>query len=137
MEPFNLNNHKKINSGFKTPEGYFDHFSEELMQQLPEKETKVISLFGNKTKWIMAVAAILIIALILPFFNQSIQESENMDLASLENYLSYQPDISQYEIINLLDDNDIQEINIDMKINDSDLEDILVENDNLELYLNE
>lgn len=137
MELFNLNNRRRINTGFKIPKDYFDNFSEQLMTQIPKKETKVISFFGIKTKWIMAVAAILIIALMIPFFNKLITKKDNLDLASLENYLSYQSNISQYEIINLLSDTDIQNINIDLKTNKNDLEDILAENDNLELYLNE
>ena len=45
MKNFKLENAPKITSGFKTPELYFENFSKNLMQQLPEKEPKVISLF--------------------------------------------------------------------------------------------
>jgi len=29
---------------FKTPEGYFDHLSDRVMKQLPEKETRIIAI---------------------------------------------------------------------------------------------
>ena len=50
MNNFELNKIPKIESGFKTPDYYFDSFSEKIMQQLPERNQKVIPLF-SKTKF--------------------------------------------------------------------------------------
>ena len=49
MNNFELNKIPKIESGFKTPDHYFDTFSEKIMQQLPERNQKVTPIF-SKTK---------------------------------------------------------------------------------------
>ncbi|MCZ8373576.1 hypothetical protein [Phocaeicola acetigenes] len=44
---------------FKTPEGYFDNFTEQLMKQLPEKETvemSEISMWERVKPWVYMVA---------------------------------------------------------------------------------
>lgn len=44
---------------FKTPEGYFDNFTEQLMKQLPEKETvemPEISMWERVKPWVYMVA---------------------------------------------------------------------------------
>ena len=48
MKDFKLDNHPKINSGFKTPDHYFDDFSEKILHRLEEKESKVISIFYRR-----------------------------------------------------------------------------------------
>ena len=44
MKTFKLENEPKIESGFKTPEKYFENFSIKMMEQLPANEPKVIWL---------------------------------------------------------------------------------------------
>ena len=48
MKTFKLENEPKIESGFKTPDHYFEDFSAKIMQQLPENEPKVISIFQKR-----------------------------------------------------------------------------------------
>ena len=86
MKYFKLNNHPKINSGFQTPDYYFDDFSEKLMQQLPENEPKVISIFSKRKNWMYACAAVLVLALSIPFVYQN--QNNEIDSATLENYLA-------------------------------------------------
>jgi len=136
MKTFKLDNSPKIESGFKTPENYFDTFSARVMQQLPKEEPKTISLFSKRKSWIYAAAAVLVLALMLPVvYTNFYRSSPEIDEATLENYISYNTSISDTDLVNLLDEKDIQKIDIGMNIEDKTIENELSENKNLEHYL--
>lgn len=135
MKTFKLENEPKIEPGFKTPENYFDTFSARVMQQLPEEEPKVISLFSRRKTWIYAAAAILVLALTIPVYNNFSGRSTEIDAATLENYIAYHSTVSDTDLVNLLDEKDIQKINIDLNIDDKVIENELSEDNNLEHYL--
>lgn len=136
MKTFKLDNEPKIESGFKTPENYFDTFSARVMQQLPKEEPKTISLFSKRKSWIYAAAAVLVLALTLPVvYTNFYRSSPEIDEATLENYISYNTSISDTDLVNLLDEKDIQKIDIGMNIEDKTIENELSENKNLEHYL--
>jgi cell division protein FtsL len=139
MKEFKLDNEIKIESGFKTPEHYFENFSEKLMHQLPETEPKVISLFQKNKKIIMLAAAVLILALFVPiFYTKTLTAKSNeIDTTTLENYLSYQSNINQYELINGLESDEIDNMNTAVALEDGTIEDILAGSANLELLINE
>ena len=135
MKNFNLGNEPKITSGFTTPDGYFDTFSEKVLAQLPKQESKVISIFSSKKVWYFAVAAILILMLSIPLFTKYSTQQEEIDSATLENYIAYQSNISEEEIVNLLEQDDIDKMELDFNIDDAAIEDALKSNSNLEQYL--
>lgn len=137
MKEFKLENEPKIESGFKTPEHYFENFSKNFMQQLPEEEPKVISLFQKNKKIVMMVAAVLTISLLVPVvYNNSINANNNeIDATALENYLSYQSNINQYELINGLEADEIDNIKTTVVLENATIEDILATNGNLELLM--
>lgn len=136
MKEFKLNNIPKIESGFKTPaEPYFENFSANLLDQLPKKETKIISLFQKKKTIIMMVAAVFVFALAIPSLINNASYSNEIDTTTLENYLSYQSNVHQYDLINALDQEDIESISADIALEDQTIEDILVTNNNLEQYI--
>jgi len=136
MKTFKLDNEPKIESGFKTPENYFDTFSARVLQQLQKEEPKTISLFSKKKYWIYAAAAVLVLALTLPLvYTNFYSSSPEIDEATLENYISYNTSISDADLVNLLDEKDIQKIDIGLKIEDKTIENELSENKNLEHYL--
>ena len=135
MKNFNLGNEPKITSGFTTPDGYFDTFSEIVLAQLPKQETKVISIFSSKKVWYFAVAAILILMLSIPLFTKYSTQQEEIDTATLENYIAYQSNISEEEIVNLLEQDDLDKMKLDFNIDDAAIEDALKSNSNLEQYL--
>lgn len=137
MKDFKLDNEPKITSGFQIPENYFDNFSEKVMNQLPEKETKVISIFQKRKNWIMSVAAVLVISLSIPFYNNLTSSSDELDQATLENYITNQSTINQYDLISLLETEDIENIKIDSNLEDATIEDILSTNDNFENIITE
>jgi len=135
MKNFKLGNEPKITSGFTTPDGYFDTFSEKVLAQLPKQETKVISIFSSKKVWYFAAAAILILMLSIPLFTKYSTQQEEIDTATLENYIAYQSNISEEEIVNLLEQDDLDKMKLDFNIDDATIEDALKSNSNLEQYL--
>lgn len=137
MKSFNLENHPKIKPGFKTPDGYFEQFSENLLLNISSEEKPVISIFARNKKWFMAVAAVLILGIMIPFLNKSSNENHNLDSASLENYLAYQTTITPEELVSLMDTKDIEAIESDLNLDDVAVENALSENNYLENYLTE
>jgi hypothetical protein len=136
MKEFKLENKPKIESGFKTPEHYFENFSEKLMQNLPANEPKVISIFQRRKRSLMIAAAILIMALMVPILYNTTANKE-LDEATLENYLSYQTNMTQFDLINVLESEDIDNINTTIALEDKTIEDMMATNPDLELLLNE
>ncbi|WP_165688815.1 hypothetical protein [Flavobacterium sp. A45] len=47
MKIFKLENHTKIETGFKTPENYFENFTAHFLQNLPKEEMskEVIAIY--------------------------------------------------------------------------------------------
>jgi hypothetical protein len=132
MKAFKLENEPKIESGFKTPEHYFENFSAKVLQQLPKEEPKVISLFQKRKIVMMMAAAILVIALMIPIVNTYTTKTKELDSNTLENYLTYQSNMNQYELINELDSEDINKINTTVVLEDETIEDLLSVNSNAE-----
>ncbi|WPR71527.1 hypothetical protein SLW70_16565 [Flavobacterium sp. NG2] len=130
MKEFKLDTAPKISTGFKTPEHYFDTLSEKVIVQLPEKESKVISIFRNKKHIILMVAAIFVLALLVPVLFSNLTKSNELDDSTIENYLSYQSNVTQYDIINLLDTEDIDHLKstVNVDLNEMEMDLILDEN---------
>ena len=135
MKEFKLDNEPKITSGFTTPDGYFDTFSEKLLAQLPKQEPNVISIFNSRKTWFFAVAAILILMLSIPLYNKYAINTEEIDSATLENYIACQSTISEDEIVNLLEQEDLDKMKLEFNVDDKDIEDALNSNSNLEQYI--
>lgn len=137
MNAFNLENQPKIKSGFKTPDGYFENFSEQLLSKVSQEDKPVVSIFQRRRNWFVAAAAVLIIGISIPIFNKTNAGNSAIDEETIENYLAYQSTISQYDLINLLDKEDIEALESDLKIDDAVVESALSDNTNLENYLTE
>ena len=133
MKDFKLDKHPKINSGFKTPDHYFNDFSEKLLKQIPEEETKLFSIFRERKNWMYACAAVLVLALSIPFVYQN--QNNEIDDATLENYLALNSGITDVELIDLLHEEDINQIDVNPTIDDKTVEDILINNSNFEQYI--
>ena len=134
MKEFRLDNEPKITSGFKTPEGYFDDLSEKINANLPKNEPKVISIFQKRKTWIYGIAAVLAISLSVIFYQQS-QSAETLDAEFLENYIARNTTVSEYDLLELLEKEDIEKIQIDLDIQDDILEETMINNNNLEHYI--
>ena len=135
MKTFKLDNEPKIKTGFTVPDNYFEDFSTKMMQQLPENEPKVISFFARKKTWMYGAAAILVLALSLPIYNNYFSHSLEIDADTLENYIADQSTVSDIDLVNLLDEQDIQKMSVDLNIEDITIENELSQNKNLEQYL--
>lgn len=135
MKEFKLDNEPKITSGFTTPDDYFDTFSEKVLAQIPKEETKVISIFSSRKTWYYAAAAILILMLSVPIYTKYSIQQEEIDTTTLENYLAYQSNISEEEIVNLLQQEELDKMKLEFNVDDAALEEALNSNSNLEQYI--
>ena len=133
MKTFKLENEPKIEPGFKTPDHYFENFSIKMMEQLPVSEPKVISIFQKRKLLILlSTAAVLIFALLIPILNPTESNTKELDTVAIENYITYQSNVNQYDLINGLETEDIEKINSSIVLEDETIEDHLSTNSNLE-----
>lgn len=132
MKTFKLENEPKIETGFKTPDHYFENFSIKMMEQLPKNEPKVISIFQKRKTLIMMAAAILVLALMIPILSPSSTNTKELDATALENYITYQSNVNQYDLISVLETEDINNIKTGIVLEDETIEDHLSVNSNLE-----
>lgn len=131
-------NNKKINTGFKVPEDYFEEFENKMLTQLiAKKETKVVRLFPKKQLLISSIAAVIVLAVAIPvYFNSA--KTTPLENATIENYLIIQTNFSTLDIINNLNEEDIKELENTLALIDTkSVESYLLETQNLDYYLNE
>lgn len=136
MNTFKLDSEPKITSGFKTPDNYFENFSANLTQKLTEEsiveQPKVISIFRKRKTILLAIAAVLMLALMIPIVYTNDSKNKDLDDATIENYLAEESNLNQYELIG---DIEIESKPIVSKTNELEneaIEDILVTNPNIE-----
>ena len=135
MKNFNLENEPKIEAGFTIPENYFNDFSEKVMQQLPSEKPKVISLYQSNKNWFLTAAATLIVSFTIPTFYLLQNNSNELNTSELESYILDHSTVSQDDIVDLLDENDLKEMNVDYNLEDISSEAIDLENIDLEQNL--
>ncbi|MGV7107167.1 hypothetical protein [Flavobacterium sp. U410] len=134
MKDFDLHN-SKIKSGFKVPENYFESFEDRLLSQIESKEEpKVISLFHRKQIWISAIAAVFVALIAIPVYFNSVT-TEKISNQTLENYLTIE--YNTYDLIDNLSEEDIQGLETSVSLNDAAVEDYLLQEENIDYYLNE
>lgn len=131
MKKFKLDNRTKITPGFTTPDNYFEDFQYNITSKL-KNEPKVFSLSKS---WIMAAAAILLMALGITLINKMNTVPTTIDAISLENYIATHTTISEDDLVNLLDEQDIENITIHNNLEDKAIEETLLQNTNLEHYI--
>jgi hypothetical protein len=136
MEEFKINNNKKIGSGFKIPENYFTDFSEKVKLRINDFAPEKISIFQKRKTWISFAAAILIVSLFVSIYTETVVKPIDKKL-TLENYITNHSDISQYDLVALLDSEDIKKIKIDLTVDDKKIEEELVNSSEIENYLTE
>ena len=117
MKEFDLENSEKIKSGFKIPDGYFDDFESKIMQQIPQKESKIIPLFAKKKFWFSAVAALFLIALSVGMY---LNFSETQLSFSEDYQLAFENSITTDQIIEHLTDEDITKLEQSLNLFDTE-----------------
>ena len=135
MKDFKLDSSEKITTGFQIPEGYWDAFSEKVMQRIPQEEPIVISFYARNKRWIYSAAAVLILALSLPIVNQLQNKEQELSSIEIENYLTQNKSVSDDEIVNMLEQEDIDNLRVTTPITKDVLEDELSNNTNVEQYI--
>jgi len=135
MKDFKLDTNEKITSGFTIPEHYFDAFSEKVLQQLPKEEPKVVSFYARNKRWMYSAAAVLVIALSIPIVYQIQNREAELTSSEVESYLVNHTTISDDDIVNLLEQEDIDQLKIDTPIEKEALEEVLSSNTDLEQYI--
>jgi len=135
MKDFKLDTNNKITSGFKIPDNYFETFSEKVMNQLPKEEPKVVSLYHRNKRWLYSAAAVLVIALSIPIVYQIQNREQELTSKEVESYLVNRTTLSDDDIVNLLEQEDIDKIKIETPIEKESLEEVLSNNSELEQYI--
>ena len=117
MKEFDLENSEKIKSGFKVPEGYFEDFESKIMQQLPQKEIAVVTLFAKKKFWFSAIAALFLIAISVGMY---LNFSKTEKLTTDDYLLTFESSMTTDEIAEHLTDEDITKIEQSLHLFDSE-----------------
>ncbi|NBL64212.1 hypothetical protein GV828_03235 [Flavobacterium sp. NST-5] len=129
----------KIKGGFSVPDDYFLSLERRILEQIDgQKEVPVISFFQkNKAKIFAVAASLTAVALALTVTFQQLANPEITDV-TIENYLAEQSNLSQYEIIEQLNDADIYALENELlAIDESSAENYLAESNYIENYLSE
>jgi hypothetical protein len=134
MKDFKLDNEPKIATGFQIPENYFEQFSEKVMNKLPNQEPKIISLWDRNKKWIYGAAAVVVLSLSIPIANQ-LQNNSDESTNEIENYLAYHASISNEDLVELLEEEDIAKIEVSNSIDNETMEEVLHETTEIEDYI--
>ena len=132
MNDFKLDMYPKMKSGFTVPKDYFTKIDNEILSKVSE-DIPIILVRSKRESWVYAAAAILLLSLTIPIIGRFQFDAAKKNKA-IENYFAH-ADISDEDLVNLLDLKDIQKINVENKIEDKTIEDVLSSNSNLENYI--
>lgn len=113
-------------SGLKIPKGYLDNFNVSV-----KEETKVISIFNKKNIiFVSSIAAAIILFFSLNIFNTSTTTLDDIDTASVDDYILNETEIS--ELTTLFQDSDLSEAQfIDYTLSDEALDSFIEDLDDL------
>jgi hypothetical protein len=136
MNKFKIDYKNKITSGFTYPEDYFEQFSEALNSKInqPKATVKVISI--NTKKWITIVAAVFIIALSVSVYSKMVV-SQSYEKNTTEYYITNHSEISQYDLITLLDKKDIENLSVELNCSTTKMDNEFTNINDIENYLTE
>ncbi|MGC4039857.1 MAG: hypothetical protein QM710_03435 [Flavobacterium sp.] len=135
MNNFKLDNEPKISTGFTIPDGYFETFSEKMLEQVPRQKPKVVPFFNYRKAWYYAAAAMIILMVSFPLYMRYSANQQEIDSTTLENYLAYNSNISEDQIVDLLEQEDLDKMKMELNVDDKAIEEALKSNSNLEEYL--
>jgi hypothetical protein len=135
MNDFKLESETKIKAGFTVPEGYFDTFSQLVIEQLPEPKLRIVSLFRASQIWYYSAAAVILIAISIPLLKTSDTPFEQVDPITLENYIVNQSSIGEEEIAEVMANENIEMLPIDFLLSEKELKETLEITPNIEQYL--
>lgn len=113
-------------SGLKIPKDYLDNFNVSV-----KEETKVISIFNKKNIiFVSSIAAAIVLFFSLNIFNTSTTTLDDIDTASVDDYILNETEIS--ELTTLFQDSDLSEAQfIDYTLSDEALDSFIEDVDDL------
>lgn len=118
MRNFNIDNEPKITTGFTIPDNYFEDFSAKIQSRITNEKPVIKLQKRHKKKWIFAIAATFLLSITATrIFNDSNTEPQ-VATAALENYISNQSTISQDDLINYLEQEDLESLKNDLQLQD-------------------
>ena len=138
MKQFKLDNHPKIVTGFRSPEGYFDTLYDRIDFPLKEiKEAKVFTFSRYRKRILYAVAALFVMVATIPLVTNALdmQKAPALNNQAIEDYLSYSRTVSTQEMVELLSYEDIQSLEVDVSLDTKEIESFLTQADFIKYYL--
>jgi hypothetical protein len=136
MNEFKLNKQSKLTTGFRTPEGYFEAVSDKIFEKATRK-TSLVSVFRMPTRWKMAAAAILVIGFFVPIYMTLSKDVFEVEAPTIENYIVNNTNINQFDLINELDSEEIENINVNLNLDGENVDAILTSNAKIENLITE
>jgi len=109
MNDFKLDSRPNIKSGFKTPDAYFDGLTDRIMLSLPLQEVKVIPLYKRRPVWVTSAAAAFVLSFSLLMTKKEVSTSKP-DIKSYESYIVNNSNISSYDLLQNLSEQDLKEL---------------------------
>lgn len=131
MKEFKIDQYPKIGTGFQVPEGYFETLEQKVMQRISNHERPVINLFSSKKWWFVAASIIVLLTIGISLLNRS-NTMEQIDDAQLEQYIANQSDLTEDDLVEILDEEKIQKIHVDINGNEQEIEEIILNSTNIE-----
>ncbi|WP_333695859.1 hypothetical protein [Flavobacterium sp.] len=127
MKPVKLNTEPKIKTGFTVPEGYFESFSEELMNQIKETDSKVIPL-KSKLLIRLSVAASVALFLGLGTYFYVLTKSESDYSEQIEMYLTSNTQLTTHDIVSFMEYSDVSSLEAKHNLQPDEIEGFLLDN---------
>jgi len=127
MNDFKLDTTPKISSGFKTPDDYFDTLPQNILYRLAVEEPRTLSLWKRNQQWIYGMAAVIVLSISLPIMHTIKPIEKEVSSSDIENYLTYHSTLTEEDLVDLLNTEDIAKIKIDKPIKMTNNEEILME----------
>ncbi len=119
------------NSGFKTPDKYFDSLEDRILDKV-KTQPRVISLFTKRSLLYASSIAAAILILFGIFFNNDELSFDDLEIATIENYL-YEEDIDSYEIASLFTEEELNSDSfVESELSEDIIQDYLIENTTIE-----
>ena len=118
-------------TGFKVPDNYFDSLDDKILGKVTNKP-KVISLFTKRNLFYASSIAAAIVLMFSIFINNDDLTFDDLEMASIENYLT-EEDFDTHDIASLLTEDELITDNfINSEFTDEALEDYLLKNATIE-----
>lgn len=124
MENFKIENHSKIETGFSTPENYFENLEATILQKIENRQVKVFSIFLKPKYWMVAAATIFIFGLFLNTYNYKSQEENFVD----EEFLTSQTDFSTEDLAEYLTENELKKLEENYNVSGLETTDVSTKN---------